>query len=165
MKWLENSTSIAAAVEKWDKTPVDVVPIDTAGVAALRKNGTKKVRLFNVLRGSRQTELTEKFPAHVVSFWLSNTPRVAVQHYLQVRDSDFERAKKRGSSAAKSCVANRRRHRKTIARGAERPRNHRVLRQIAIAFRYKLLYLVPPTGVEPVTFGFGDRRTSVESTT
>ncbi len=94
MKWLENSTSIAAAVEKWDKTPVDVVPIDTAGVAALRKNGTKKVRLFNVLRGSRQTELTEKFPAHVVSFRLSNTPRVAVQHYLQVRDSDFERAAK-----------------------------------------------------------------------
>jgi thiol-disulfide isomerase/thioredoxin len=47
-KWLENRASIAAAVAKWDKTPVDVAPIDAAGVAALRKNGTKKVRLFNV---------------------------------------------------------------------------------------------------------------------
>ena len=35
-------------MEKWDKTPVDVEPIDAAGVAALRKGGTKNVRLFNV---------------------------------------------------------------------------------------------------------------------
>jgi thiol-disulfide isomerase/thioredoxin len=47
-KWLENRASIAATVAKWDKTPVDVALIDAAGVAALRKNGTKKVRLFNV---------------------------------------------------------------------------------------------------------------------
>ena len=47
-KWLENRAHIAANIAKWDKTPVDVAPIDAAGVAALRKNGTKKVRLFNV---------------------------------------------------------------------------------------------------------------------
>ena len=47
-KWLENRANIAATVGKWDKTPVDAAPIDAAGVAALRKNGTKKVRLFNV---------------------------------------------------------------------------------------------------------------------
>jgi thiol-disulfide isomerase/thioredoxin len=35
-------------MEHCDKTPVDVEPIDTAGVAALRKNGSKKARLFNV---------------------------------------------------------------------------------------------------------------------
>jgi integrase len=49
-------------------------------------------RLFHNLRSSRQTELTERFPAHVVSYWMGNTPRVAAQHYLQVRDSDFQRA-------------------------------------------------------------------------
>jgi thiol-disulfide isomerase/thioredoxin len=32
----------------WDSTPVEVETIDAAGVAALRKNGTNKVRLFNV---------------------------------------------------------------------------------------------------------------------
>jgi thiol-disulfide isomerase/thioredoxin len=47
-KWLENKAGIVANVARWEKTPVDVVPIDAAGVAKLRKNGTKKVRLFNV---------------------------------------------------------------------------------------------------------------------
>ena len=47
-KWMSKSTGIAAQTEKWDKTPVDVATIDAAGVAALRKNGTKNVRLFNV---------------------------------------------------------------------------------------------------------------------
>jgi len=41
-------TQAAEENEKWGKKPVDVEPIDVAGVAALRKNGTKKVRLFNV---------------------------------------------------------------------------------------------------------------------
>jgi len=47
-KWIEKKAAVASLVEKWDKTPVDVEPIDAAGVAALRKNTTKKVRLFNV---------------------------------------------------------------------------------------------------------------------
>jgi peroxiredoxin len=47
-KWLSKKGTVAVRVEKWDKTPVDVELIDAEGVAALRKNGTKKVRLFNV---------------------------------------------------------------------------------------------------------------------
>ncbi|MDB6153784.1 MAG: Peroxiredoxin [Chthoniobacteraceae bacterium] len=47
-KWLSKKQSIVEAAQKWDKTPVDVAPIDAAGVALLRKNGTTKVRLFNV---------------------------------------------------------------------------------------------------------------------
>jgi peroxiredoxin len=47
-KWMEKKSGIAATSEKWARTPVDVAPIDADGVAALRKNGTKKVRLFNV---------------------------------------------------------------------------------------------------------------------
>jgi peroxiredoxin len=47
-KWISKNNGIAQKMEKWDKTPVDVEQIDVAGVAALRKNGTKKVRLFNV---------------------------------------------------------------------------------------------------------------------
>jgi peroxiredoxin len=47
-KWLSKKGKVAEQMEKWDKTPVDVEPIDAAGVAALRKNGTNKVRLFNV---------------------------------------------------------------------------------------------------------------------
>ena len=47
-KWITKSGIVAQKTEKWDKTPVDVETIDAAGVAALRKNGTKKLRLFNV---------------------------------------------------------------------------------------------------------------------
>jgi peroxiredoxin len=47
-KWIEKKSLVAATIEKWEKTPVEVATIDPAGVAALRKNGTKKVRLFNV---------------------------------------------------------------------------------------------------------------------
>jgi peroxiredoxin len=47
-KWRTKQTAIAKQKEKWDKTPVDVAEIDAAGVVALRKNGTNKVRLINV---------------------------------------------------------------------------------------------------------------------
>lgn len=47
-KWLSKKSLVATKTEKWNQTPVEVEPIDAAGVAALRKNGTSKVRLFNV---------------------------------------------------------------------------------------------------------------------
>jgi thiol-disulfide isomerase/thioredoxin len=47
-KWLTKKSGVVADDEKWAKAEVDVETIDAAGVAALRKNGTKKVRLFNV---------------------------------------------------------------------------------------------------------------------
>lgn len=49
-------------------------------------------KTFNNLRSTRQTELEEEFPSHVVCAWLGNSPRVAAQHYLQVTDEHFERA-------------------------------------------------------------------------
>jgi peroxiredoxin len=47
-KWRSKQTGIVRQKEKWDKTPVDVEIVDAAGVAALRQNRTKNVRLFNV---------------------------------------------------------------------------------------------------------------------
>ena len=47
-KWLDKKDLVSKKMEKWDKTPVDVELIDAAGVARLRKNGTSKMRLFNV---------------------------------------------------------------------------------------------------------------------
>jgi len=47
-KWRGKQASIAKQTEKWNTTPVEVETIDAAGVAALRKNGTANVRLFNV---------------------------------------------------------------------------------------------------------------------
>lgn len=47
-KWRSKQTNVAKQTEKWNKTPVDVEPIDAATVTTLRKNGTKKLRMFNV---------------------------------------------------------------------------------------------------------------------
>ena len=47
---------------------------------------------FQNCRSTRQTELSERFPGHVVCQWRGNSQAVAAKHYLQVRDEDFERA-------------------------------------------------------------------------
>ncbi len=47
-KWKSKHTAVTEKMDKWDKTPVNVEPIDAAGAAALAKNGTAKVRLINV---------------------------------------------------------------------------------------------------------------------
>ena len=49
-------------------------------------------KLFHNLRSTRQTELEESFPTHVVCAWLGNSPKVAKEHYLQVTDDHFSRA-------------------------------------------------------------------------
>jgi len=49
-------------------------------------------KLFHNLRATRQTELTEVYPEHVVCAWLGNSPEVAEKHYLQVTEEDFQRA-------------------------------------------------------------------------
>ena len=49
-------------------------------------------RLWHNLRASRQTELAQSFPLHVVCGWLGNSAPVAMGHYLQLTDADFMRA-------------------------------------------------------------------------
>jgi len=49
-------------------------------------------KLFHNLRASRETELAREFPLHIVCSWIGNSPVIAARHYLQVTDSDFDRA-------------------------------------------------------------------------
>ncbi len=49
-------------------------------------------KVFQNLRSSRETELVERFPIQTVVAWLGNSPKVALQSYLQVRESDFDKA-------------------------------------------------------------------------
>jgi integrase len=49
-------------------------------------------RVFQNLRASRETELVEDFPIHVVTQWLGNSPDTAAKHYLTMRDIHLERA-------------------------------------------------------------------------
>ncbi len=59
----------------------------------IRKAGLEPwPRLFHNLRSSRETELLEHFPAHVVAAWMGHDVKVSLQHYAQVTDEHFERA-------------------------------------------------------------------------
>ena len=49
-------------------------------------------RLFQNLRASCETELVDRFPAHVVAAWLGHSPSIAQRHYLQLRDAYFDMA-------------------------------------------------------------------------
>ena len=49
-------------------------------------------KLFQNLRSTRETELAERWPEHVVCAWIGNSKKVAREHYLQVTDEHFERA-------------------------------------------------------------------------
>ena len=59
-------------------------------------------KLFQNLRSTRETELTDQFPIHVVCSWIGNSEVVARKHYLQVTDEHFEQA---GESGAESGAA------------------------------------------------------------
>lgn len=49
-------------------------------------------RLFHNLRSSRETELLEEFPVHVVALWMGHDAKVSLKHYAQTTDEHFERA-------------------------------------------------------------------------
>lgn len=59
----------------------------------LRRAGVKAwPRLFQNLRASRETELCERFPIHVVAEWLGNSPKTALAHYTQTTEDHYRRA-------------------------------------------------------------------------
>lgn len=57
-------------------------------------------KLFQNLRSSCETDLTARFPIHVVCAWIGNTAAVAMQSYLQVTDQHFSRAQTPAAGAA-----------------------------------------------------------------
>jgi integrase len=61
-------------------------------------------KLLQNLRASRETELMQQYPAHVVHAWLGNSREVAEDHYLMVTDADYARAA--ADPAAESAASN-----------------------------------------------------------
>ena len=116
-------------------------------------------KLFQNLRASRETELAERYPIHVVCAWIGNSERIAAKHYLQVRDSDFEcvykmqhRRSRKRSSRRPHRVATSARKRPAHEKSPEKPDWKRVgprwrpyLRNGARGTS------VPPRGVEPLS--------------
>ena len=59
----------------------------------IRRAGLKPwPKLFQNLRSTRETELAEEYPMHVVCDWIGNSQAVAAKHYLQTTDEHFATA-------------------------------------------------------------------------
>jgi len=113
----------------------------------IKKAGVKAwPKLFVNLRSSRETELMERHPAHVVLAWIGHTARVARSHYLQTTDSDFDRAAQTPAQipAHAASVGG--------SQGQSADRESREKRGIVRPRREKQ---IPSTGIEPVTFSSG----------
>lgn len=102
--------------------------LDNASVAAWP-------RPFHNLRASRETELANEFPIHVVCEWIGNSVDVARKHYLQVTEEHFQKAT---SNPTSHMHANGGKRRQTENETAVSPA---IARDTAV--------LVPPRGVEP----------------
>lgn len=67
----------------------------------IKRAGVKEwPKQFQNLRSTRETELANTYPIHVVCRWLGNSPSVAMKHYLQMTDEHFEKALKNPTGKA-----------------------------------------------------------------
>ena len=114
--------------------------IEKAGVTVWPK-------VFQNLRASRENELMQVYPAHVVLAWIGHTASVAQSHYLKVTDDDFERASgKAAQNAAHSASVRRRQGPSQPTGSKENPVNTNTTNKP-----------VRPEGFEPPTLGSEDR--------
>jgi integrase len=49
-------------------------------------------RLWHAMRASCESDLAAAFPLATVTKWLGNTPAIALRHYVDATDADFDRA-------------------------------------------------------------------------
>ncbi len=110
-------------------------------------------KLFHNLRATRQTELAESYPLHVVTAWIGNSAAVAAKYYLQVTDEHFRAAMAADDSAQKAAQKAAQQQR---ADSGEEPQNAQSLQQKTpvlpgFAASCDLLhhFQVPERGLEP----------------
>ena len=104
-------------------------------------------RLFHNLRASCESDLAREYPITTVCKWLGNTVAVAVRHYVQVTDEDFQKAAGPGlkvaQNAAQSTHASGRKARQTPAMGQKvgmvesyvKPATSKSLHSLAVSCR------------------------------
>jgi integrase len=109
-------------------------------------------KLFHNLRATRETELTETFPLHVVCAWIGNTPKVAEKHYLQVTADTTRRrhAKWAAQKAAQKAAQHPAAPSRTICpETAKTPEIQGFLPPGAIPCEAVQCTGIPPAGLEP----------------
>ena len=92
-------------------------------------------RPFHNLRASRETELANEFPIHVVCEWIGNSEEVARKHYLSVTEEHFEKATSNPTSHTRAGGGTGEQTEKETA--------------VSPAFAKDTAVQIPPRGVEP----------------
>ena len=141
---------LAKAFDEADDGAVYVVPrargdrnLRRYAEQTIKKAGVKAwPKLFVNLRSSRETELMQTHPAHVVLAWIGHTAKVARSHYLQLTDSDFDQA---ASYPAHYPAQS------TLSNALPEPSGLRHSREKRLHSPETAKRTVPPAGIEPAT--------------
>ena len=94
-QYLDEAWAIEAGESKFVITRyrTDTQNLRTTFLKIIERAGLKPwPKLFQNMRASRQTELEETFPSHVVCRWMGNSVMVAQKHYLQTTEAHYEKA-------------------------------------------------------------------------
>ena len=105
-------------------------------------------KLFQNLRSTRETELAETYPLHVVTSWLGNSQLIAAKHYLQVTDDHFAKATQNPTQSGAEIS-------ELVGKPVIRPLrdNEKAPEFPRLSAACRLLHnqSVPPVGLEPTT--------------
>ena len=132
------------------------VNLRTQLLRILDKAGVKPwPKLFQNLRSTRETELAQSYPIHVVCAWLGNSQRVAAKHYLQVTDADYERAAEGGAKSGAQAAQNPAQHAagdsgRLWQETTQAPECQGLVPESSNICKRVQKYRVTPTGFEPV---------------
>jgi len=155
---------LEAAFDKAEPGTVHVIAKHRSGSANLRtqlerimeRAGVAKwPRLFQNMRASRETELTQHHPLHVVVAWIGNSAAIATRHYLQVTDADYDKANLGGAESGALGAQNQAQQPAAGCGGepqetTQAPDNQGLVLSGATCSDTALQGVVPPRGVEPL---------------
>ncbi|MFM9959691.1 MAG: tyrosine-type recombinase/integrase [Planctomycetaceae bacterium] len=105
-------------------------------------------KLFQNLRSTRETELAETYPLHVVTSWLGNSQLIAAKHYLQVTDDHFQKATQNPTQSGTEMSES---EGKPIIRPLRDNEKAPEFPGLSAACRFLHSSSVPPVGLEPTT--------------
>ena len=92
------------------------------------------------MRSSRETELAQQFPMHVVCSWIGNSTPVAMKHYLTVTDADYEKAVQNQVQYPHGTACN----------GGKQETQNPGFPGVYKPLPYPTEVVIPPRGVEPL---------------
>ncbi len=128
----------------------------------IRRAGLKPwPKLFVNLRSTRETELAESFPMHVVCEWIGNSQPVAMKHYLQITDDHFARALGRAAKSDALAVQNPvQQPAATSCSESQEPAEGQSRCEVALIAAKTCDHIqdgqIRPAGLEPATYGSED---------